>query len=283
MHGSGIEALLSYLYFGAKPTDAEIAAQLLSFAYEYHLTSLMSVCEKTLRENIAVKTVIYILQVSMHPQAMSAGADPQLKLECLNFLVRNLAQIELAPLRSMSPVIAAQIIAVLQNSFEVVWSIGSGDGASGELSSEDASIDEEQHKGMLKTLSSDNIDKVPPKLQPTFSKALKKPMKILTRRAQSNGDESDSDDPVKQNGSEIPASPKVEKPEKEGKGGKDGDEEFHSFSEHEEESFHLKRYLPDLKEIEDKKLRSGQGHPKLQKKKRKKVSDVKDLDELFSA
>jgi len=42
--------------------------------------------------------------------AEQVGADPQLRLECLNFIVKNLQQIELGPLRVMAPNIAAQVI-----------------------------------------------------------------------------------------------------------------------------------------------------------------------------
>lgn len=92
MNGLAIELLLSYIYFGVHPSDPEVAAQLLSFAYEYGVQGLMyspsrssisffgylnliaivlfrSVCERVLRDNIDVQTVLFILQVSLHPQA----------------------------------------------------------------------------------------------------------------------------------------------------------------------------------------------------------------------
>jgi len=78
------------------------------------------------------------------------------------------------------------ISAVLQNSIGLAWTIGTLDGGdNGELSSDEVISDDEVTKGMLKTLSGDNIDKVPPKLNPQFSKSVKRvkpatPKKVLS-------------------------------------------------------------------------------------------------------
>lgn len=153
-----IEALLSWLYFGARTNDAEVAAKLLQFAYAFHLPGLVLQCEKTLRKNISRETVLFILQVSLHPEARGTS-DRRLQLECLDFIVKNLEALDLTPLRTMAPSVAAQIILVLQGAVGTHWAIGEVPTPAPE-EPEEGEEGDATPSGLIRTLSGTHIDRV---------------------------------------------------------------------------------------------------------------------------
>jgi len=271
---AAIEALLSWIYFGSRTADGDVAAKLLSFAYTYELAGLVMTCEKTLRKNISQETVLFILQVALHPDAAAAGSDPKLKHECLDFIIKNLEELDLSPMRSMPAIVAAHVVAVLQSSIGTHWAIGEMPSAPAE-DPEDGEAEEQS--ALIRTLSGTHLDKVQPKVSPSFSKGGRKG--IVKKEPSRTIDDTPPSGPA------TPASPKPEQREDKRDDGERKDEKKEgdgAVGNGDEDSFNLDRILPPPQDMEDMKLRSGSSQSGLkQKKKRKKVVGVKDLDEFF--
>jgi len=116
-----VKLLLSYLYYGNEEIDPISATQLVLLSNEFKISGLVNICEEIIRKSIRLDTVLNILQVACDP--IQSQKNAILKFQCLDFIVKNFANLDLEPLQKMHPIVAAEVVVALQASIGINWKI----------------------------------------------------------------------------------------------------------------------------------------------------------------
>ena len=120
-------ALLRYLYYGNTDIEPMAATQLISFAKQLGLTTLVDICEAKIRHGIDNSTCLSILEVAYHPILKDRDElQKELKTNCRSYFIDHIREIDVAPLKSMDAAIGADLLLSVQKQIGVHWSIGEG-------------------------------------------------------------------------------------------------------------------------------------------------------------
>lgn len=120
-------ALLRYLYYGNTDIEPMAATQLISFAKQLGLTTLVDICEAKIRHGIDNSTCLSILEVAYHPILKDRDElQKELKTNCRSYFIDHIREIDVAPLKSMDAAIGADLLLSVQKQIGVSWNIGEG-------------------------------------------------------------------------------------------------------------------------------------------------------------
>jgi hypothetical protein len=120
-------ALLRYLYYGNTDIAPMAATQLISFAKQLGLQTLVDICEAKIRHGIDTSTCLSILEVAYHPLLKDRDdLQKELKVNCRAFFIDHIRDIAMEPLRSMDSAIGADLLIAVQKQIGTSWTI-SGD------------------------------------------------------------------------------------------------------------------------------------------------------------
>lgn len=124
-------ALLRYLYYGNTDIEPMAATQLISFAKQLTLTTLVDICEAKIRHGIDNGTCLSILEVAYHPILKDRDElQKELKTNCRSYFIDHIREIDVAPLKSMDAAIGADLLLSVQKQIGVSWTIGGDASAS---------------------------------------------------------------------------------------------------------------------------------------------------------
>eukprot|EP01127_Copromyxa_protea_P017256 TRINITY_DN5234_c3_g1_i2.p1 TRINITY_DN5234_c3_g1~~TRINITY_DN5234_c3_g1_i2.p1 ORF type:complete len:507 (-),score=71.93 TRINITY_DN5234_c3_g1_i2:68-1588(-) len=261
-----IEVLLRWLYFYSPCTDYNVAAEILPFAYEFGISSLASECEEMLSDCVDETTVFWILQIIV---TTNYHTKSKLKIQCLEFIIENLPFVDFQVLREMPAVVAQEVIKAIQKSVGVQWVPDRILSASGNSASSNT-----QSKSLIPPTPSAAPPATP---SPGASPVLPREEALAPSSAHKTGSSSPrstsgalsdtSADPATSGSSTKPMEPKPA----------DSDS-TDSMGRSSEESFHIPKFMPDP-QLRERREVNPTSPP--QYKKKKKISGVKDLDDLF--
>lgn len=120
-------ALLRYLYYGNTDIEPMAATQLISFAKQIGLTTLVDICEAKIRHGIDTSTCLSILEVAYHPILKDRDElQKELKTNCRSYFIDHIREIDVAPLKSMDAAIGADLLLSVQKQIGVSWTIEGG-------------------------------------------------------------------------------------------------------------------------------------------------------------
>eukprot|EP01125_Pyxidicula_operculata_P020317 TRINITY_DN749_c0_g3_i1.p1 TRINITY_DN749_c0_g3~~TRINITY_DN749_c0_g3_i1.p1 ORF type:complete len:539 (-),score=112.58 TRINITY_DN749_c0_g3_i1:186-1802(-) len=262
---SSIQSLLSWLYYGSiGGNDPNIALQLLPFANTLKLSHLIPICEKILCKSINHNSVFIILEVTMDLSDGGTGSDvgsvagdpskvSKLANTCLKYIIKNFSTLDLSPLREMSAPVALEVTKALQLSIGKYW-----------LLTDDTTTDHNQSLNGNANLGKNTTPSTPPQHNTP----------PLPQRA--NQTPEDKNSPGDQIQSTNQTNFNNQATNNDSSSTEDSDSSMDPFegSEDESESFHLSKYITAPEKVHNQPV-------KLQKKKRKKLQNIKDLDDLF--
>lgn len=117
LSGSGIEALLRWLYFGAFYQDNNLAAEILPFAIEFQIHGLIAKCEELLSNCIDNVSVFWILQIIL----LTKVEKSKLKDLCTAYVVNHLPDLDFENLREMPAFVTQEILIALQQAVDTNW------------------------------------------------------------------------------------------------------------------------------------------------------------------
>ena len=109
------KCMLKFLYYGDDNIDPHPATELVAFSKQFKLHSLLRICEDKCRTSVSVDTVLDILQTTYIPE-MEEKKDlvKELHKKTFPFILANLTEIDLTPIRKMTPDIAIDILMEIQ-------------------------------------------------------------------------------------------------------------------------------------------------------------------------
>jgi len=110
----GFKAMLRFIYYGYRDVDPIPATELITFTREFNLQDLQKACEGRIQTNVAVDTVVDILNVTYLAHMETRPDIMELRASSINFLIDHLSAVELTPLRKMPAVIALDVLMALQ-------------------------------------------------------------------------------------------------------------------------------------------------------------------------
>jgi len=117
-------SLLRYLYFGNTEIQPMAATQLIAFAKQLGLQTLVDICEAKIRHGIDNSTCLSILEVAYHPLLKDRDElQKELKTNCRAFFIDNIRSINVDPLRSMDAAIGADLLLAVQKQIGNTWTI----------------------------------------------------------------------------------------------------------------------------------------------------------------
>jgi len=96
----GFKAMLRFVYYGETSVDVVPACSLISWCHEYGLEDLKSVCEKKIHTGITNAFVLQIMAVTYLNIMSSRDEMKKLRKQCTEFVVDNLAEVDLKQVRS---------------------------------------------------------------------------------------------------------------------------------------------------------------------------------------
>lgn len=110
--------MLKFLYYGDDNIEPHPATELVGFSKQFKLHSLLRICEDKCRTSVSVDTVLDILQTTYIPE-MEEKKDlvRELHKKTFPFILANLTDIDLTPIRKMTPNIAIDILMEIQKSW----------------------------------------------------------------------------------------------------------------------------------------------------------------------
>eukprot|EP01096_Ripella_sp_DP13-Kostka_P006711 TRINITY_DN2420_c0_g1_i1.p1 TRINITY_DN2420_c0_g1~~TRINITY_DN2420_c0_g1_i1.p1 ORF type:complete len:559 (-),score=273.93 TRINITY_DN2420_c0_g1_i1:453-2012(-) len=133
LKASSFKAMLRFLYYGDDNLDPSAACELVNFARSYRLPLLLKICEDKIRFNITIETALNVLLVAYIPDPTKTELYNELKAKAYPFILENLTEIELAPVRMMPPDISIDLLLRIQEA----WRTGSyGFGSDGSSSAD---------------------------------------------------------------------------------------------------------------------------------------------------
>jgi len=92
-------ALLRFIYYGDRNVPSLPATELISFSKHFDLPDLAKACEEKIRDNVGIDTVLEILAVTYLPHLSPREDIQDLWKKCITFILDNMAQIDLTPLK----------------------------------------------------------------------------------------------------------------------------------------------------------------------------------------
>lgn len=114
LSSDAFEAMLRFVYYGDVNVAPIPATELIPFCKSMFLTDLHRVCEGVIKANIATATAVDILGVTYLKHMAESEEAKTLRKDATTFLITNLTQIDLAPLRKMDPHIALDVLFATQ-------------------------------------------------------------------------------------------------------------------------------------------------------------------------
>jgi len=114
LSADAFKAMLRFIYYGERQLEPLHATELISFSKEFALPDLQKACEGRITSNVQVDTVLEILNVTYLPHMETRQDVLELRASSINFLLDNLTQVDLAPLRKMPSVIPIDVLLVSQ-------------------------------------------------------------------------------------------------------------------------------------------------------------------------
>jgi len=108
-------ALLRFIYYGDRNIPPLPATELISFSKQYDLPDLAKACEDKIKDSIAIDTVLEILSVTYLPHLSTRDDIQDLWKKCITFILDNIGNIDLQPLKKMQPTIAVDVLFACQN------------------------------------------------------------------------------------------------------------------------------------------------------------------------
>jgi len=117
------KSMLKFVYYGYDNIEPLPACELVGFARNYDLHSLVTLCEDKIRNSIEKTTVLGILEVAYAPEmAQKQELVEELKSKTFPFVAENLSSIDLSTLRTRmnakSVHIAADLLVYLQGIYQ---------------------------------------------------------------------------------------------------------------------------------------------------------------------
>lgn len=110
--------MLKFIYYGDDEIDPHPATELVGFSKQFKLHSLLRICEDKCRTSVSCETVLDILQTTYIPE-MEEKKElvKELHKKTFPFILANLTDIDLTPIRKMTPNIAIDILMQIQASW----------------------------------------------------------------------------------------------------------------------------------------------------------------------
>jgi hypothetical protein len=111
-----VRKLLQFIYYGECNLAPLVATELLTFVTgKYELTDLQNLLIYIISHNVGIDTVLPILAVCYLQYLQGNDKIESLKKNATKFVVDNLTQINLAPLREIDPQISVDLLLAIQD------------------------------------------------------------------------------------------------------------------------------------------------------------------------
>jgi hypothetical protein len=133
-------SMLKFLYYGDDNIDPHPATELVGFSKQFKLNSLLGICEDKCRTSVSSETVLDILATTYIPE-MEEKPElvAELKKKTFPFILANLTEIDLTPIRKLHPNIAIDILTEIQKSWDCLPTDGGSGGGGGDYSASSTS------------------------------------------------------------------------------------------------------------------------------------------------
>lgn len=121
---STFKAYLAYLYFRSIDFSPLVASQLLPFAKQLDNERLVEICESKIRDGIDNETVLKVLELSFNPILKDKDElRKDIRTKCKRYFLEHIKEIDVSPLRTMSPPVVVDLLVYIQNQLGDKWMI----------------------------------------------------------------------------------------------------------------------------------------------------------------
>jgi len=114
-------SLLRFIYYGEDTIEALPACELVGFSRKFKLHYMLKICEDKIRNSVSQDTALAILQTTYLKEMEDKGElVEELRNKAMPYIVENLTEIDLTPIRRMHPNMPIDILEHIQKSGIVV-------------------------------------------------------------------------------------------------------------------------------------------------------------------